>query len=56
MAHYFRGLMKIIFANMNPATAIREREPGQADASVILGAIASLIAVEVENSNDEVPA
>jgi hypothetical protein len=55
MAHYFNGLMKIIYADMDPATAICEIEPGQADGNAILEAIASILAVQVESSNDEVP-
>jgi hypothetical protein len=55
MAHYFNGLMKIIYADMDPATAISEIEPGQAAGNAILEAITSILAVQVESSNDEVP-
>jgi hypothetical protein len=55
MAHYFNGLMKIIYADMDPATAIREVEPGQAAGNAMLEATASLLGVQVEGRNDEVP-
>jgi hypothetical protein len=55
MDRYFRGLMKVIYADMDPATAIGDIEQGQAGGDAIVEAIASLIAVQVEISNDEVP-
>jgi hypothetical protein len=55
MARYFKGLMKIIYADMDPATAICEIEPGQGTGNAILDMIASLLAVQLESSDDEVP-
>jgi hypothetical protein len=55
MNHYFGGLMKIIYADMDPASAIREIERGQATGNAILEAIAAALAVQVENCNEEVP-
>jgi hypothetical protein len=55
MNRYFSGLVKIIYADMDAATAIREIEPSQAVGNAILEAIASLFAVQVESSNDSVP-
>jgi hypothetical protein len=55
MAHYFTGLMKIIYADMDPATAIEEIEPTEAAGNAVPEAIATLLAVQEESSNDEVP-